>query len=62
MKKTLHYENISQEYINKVLTNLVQDNKIIHKLNQNNLSYHLNENVLNKSLIDLLPESIPTFN
>lgn len=61
MKKTLHYENMSQEYINKVLTNLAQDNKIIHKLNQNILSYHLNESVLNKTLIDLLPESIPTF-
>ena len=46
-----------KEFLNPRIEMLLQNEKIINRLNRNNNSYHLNESLLDSSMTDLLPST-----
>ena len=56
-RKRSGLEAISKEFLNDRIEMLLQNNKIINRLNRNKNSYHLNESLLDSSITDLLPST-----
>ena len=55
--KTIDFEAISKEVLNERIEMLLQNDKIINRLNRNKNSYRLNESLLDSSMTDLLPST-----
>ena len=53
--KAIDFEAISKEFLNERIEMLLQNDKIINRLNRNKNSYRLNESLLDSSMTDLLP-------
>ena len=53
--KANDFEAISKEFLNERIEMLLQNDKIINRLNRNKNSYRLNESLLDSSMTDLLP-------
>ena len=54
MDKFIEFKSISKEFSNDRIKMLLQNDKIINRLNQNKNSYHLNESFLDSSTTDLI--------
>ena len=55
--KVIDFEAISKEFLNDRIEMLLQNDKIINRLNRNKNSYRLNESLLDSSMTDLLPST-----
>ena len=55
--KVIDFEAISKEFLNDRIEMLLQNDKIINRLNRNKNSYRLNESLLDSSITDLLPST-----
>ena len=51
--KIIDFESISKEVLNGKIEILLQNDKIIKRLNRKTNLYHLNKNLLNSSVIDI---------
>ena len=55
--KVTDFKSISKEFLNDGIEMLLQNDKIINRLNQSKNSYRLNESLLDSSPTDLLPST-----
>ena len=53
--KAIDFEAINKEFLNERIEMLLQNDKIMNRLNQNKNSYCLNESLSDSSMTDLLP-------
>ena len=53
--KTIDFEKISKSFLDDRINMLIQNDKIINKLNRNKDSFRIADNDFNSSIIDVLP-------